>query len=230
MLPGVRRCTPMKRPHAVPQARERRRCVEAIALKDAATPAAVKPARVLVAVPGPRTGRCGLHRCRRCRVLQGYRFYTSRLGPEHARTIVSMRFSLASSSLGRRPLRGRGRPASGPATAEVGAWNWAPLLRGASCTSAGCWRNRREVTDRRDGTPWDALRLVSLLRASTYVLFIERSSARCSCRESRAGGTISSRSPLQRSQARSGAVRDRGVGGVPTASHRAPATAKQAFR
>ena len=118
-----------------------------------------------------------------------------------------------------RPLRGCGRPASGPATAEVGAWNWAPRLHGASCWSAGCWRNRREVTDHRDGTPCDAQRLVLLLRVSTYVLFIERSSARCACRESREGGTVISRLPLQRLQARSRAVRNRGVGGTPASPH-----------
>ncbi len=118
-----------------------------------------------------------------------------------------------------RPLRGCGRPASGPATAEVGAWNWAPRLHGASCWSAGCWRNRREVTDHRDGTPCDAQRLVLLLRVSPYVLFIERSSARCACRESREGGTVISRLPLQRLQARSRAVRNRGVGGTPASPH-----------
>ncbi len=48
----------------VPMARRR-------ALKDAATRAAMKPARGLFAIPGQRTGRCGLHRFTRCRDLQG---------------------------------------------------------------------------------------------------------------------------------------------------------------
>jgi hypothetical protein len=47
-------------------------------------------------------------------------------------------------------------------------------------------------------------------------------SNRRSFRKSRAGGTLSSRLPLQRLQARSRADRNRGVGGVPTASHRTP--------
>ena len=70
---------------------------------------------------------------------------------------------------------------------------------------------------------------VLLLRAITYVPSIERSSARCACRKSREGGTLSSRLPLQRSQARSRAVRDRGVGGVSAPVRRHQCPEKQAF-
>jgi hypothetical protein len=49
--------------------------------------------------------------------------------------------SLASSSGKRRPLRGCGRP-FGPATAKVGAWNWASRLRGTLCRRIERWGAR----------------------------------------------------------------------------------------
>ena len=43
--------------------------------------------------------------------------------PRVGNPIASTHLASGASRVSRRPLRGRGRPASGPATAEVGAWN-----------------------------------------------------------------------------------------------------------
>ncbi len=126
---------------------------------------------------------------RPCRRLKPFRFYTS------------------VTPASERPLRGCGRPASGPATAEVGAWSWASRRRGTSCVSVGRWSDRREG----EGVPLQAVQQVptSTRRAQR---------ARRSASKSRGGGTLSSRLPLQRLQARSRAVRNRVVGAPKRAS------------
>jgi len=132
-------------------------------------------------------------------------------------------------SAGERPLRGCGRPGDGPATAEVGAWSWASRLRGTSGRRVERWSARQvRCRDSLKETRQDPHRHGECNRDGRATPD-GRASDRRSCRKSRAGGTLSSRLPLQRLQARLRAVRNRAVGALPPTTPR-PKRAPQMCR